>query len=149
MSPSYGYKVANGQYTFDSFQIDDGTHQHSRDSWFSLQTWKYVSLGRIERSRRTGWIKVASAEMKLSGDVAITGAGIQGLAGTIYAAKRGLNVTIYEREEKIGGQLNEISDPFKKKAFAPLLEYYENALKFLSLFPTSLTDCFQHPIVIS
>ena len=69
-------------------------------------------------------------ETKLKGEVVIKGAGIQGLGAATYAAKRGLKVTIYEREEKIGGQLNRIQDPFKKKAFAPLLTYYENALKF-------------------
>ena len=89
-----------------------------------------LSFGEVRCSVNPNVGYEGRTEMKLSGDVAITGAGIQGLAGTIYAAKRGLNVTIYEREEKIGGQLNEISDPFKKKAFAPLLKYYENALKF-------------------
>ena len=29
---------------------------------------------------------------------------------------------------KIGGQINKITDPFKKKAFLPLLDYYRNAL---------------------
>ena len=89
-----------------------------------------LSFGEVRCSVNPNVGYEGRTEMKLSGDMAIKGAGIQGLAGAIYAAKRGLNVTIYEREEKIGGQLNEISDPFKKNAFAPLLKYYENALKF-------------------
>ncbi|MCW6158662.1 MAG: NAD(P)-binding protein [Thermoplasmatales archaeon] len=89
-----------------------------------------LSFGEVRCSVNPNVGYEGRTEMKLSGDMVIKGAGIQGLAGAIYAAKRGLNVTIYEREEKIGGQLNEISDPFKKKAFAPLLKYYENALKF-------------------
>ncbi len=92
-----------------------------------------LSIGEVRCSVNPNVGYEGRTEMKLSGDMAIKGAGIQGLAGAIYAAKRGLNVTIYEKEEKIGGQLNEISDPFKKKAFAPLLKYYENALKFYKI----------------
>ena len=92
-----------------------------------------LSFGEVRCSVNPNVGYEGRTEMKLSGDMAIKGAGIQGLAGAIYAAKRGLNVTIYEKEEKIGGQLNEISDPFKKKAFAPLLKYYENALKFYKI----------------
>jgi 2,4-dienoyl-CoA reductase-like NADH-dependent reductase (Old Yellow Enzyme family) len=73
------------------------------------------------------------AEIKLKGEVAIKGAGVQGLEAAVYAAKRGLKVTIYEREESIGGQLNKIFDPYKRNAFAPLLKYYENALKFYNV----------------
>jgi 2,4-dienoyl-CoA reductase-like NADH-dependent reductase (Old Yellow Enzyme family) len=68
-------------------------------------------------------------EMKLKGDIVIKGAGVQGLEASVYAAKRGLRVTIYEIEEEIGGQLRKIYDPYKRAAFSPLLKYYSNALK--------------------
>lgn len=68
-------------------------------------------------------------EMKLKGDIVIKGAGVQGLEASVYAAKRGFRVTIYEIEEEIGGQLRKIYDPYKRAAFSPLLKYYNNALK--------------------
>jgi len=70
---------------------------------------------------------------RMNGEIAIIGAGIQGLEAAIYASKIGLKVSLYEKEEDIGGQLNNIFDPFKKKAFALLLEYYRNALKAASI----------------
>ena len=66
---------------------------------------------------------------KLDGEVIIKGGGIQGLEAALYASKRGLSVTLYEKEDRIGGQLNKIYDPYKKRAFSALLKYYENALR--------------------
>ncbi len=65
---------------------------------------------------------------KLKGEIVIKGGGVQGMEAALYASKRGLRVSLYEKEEKLGGQLNRIYDPYKKKAFSKLLEYYENAL---------------------
>jgi 2,4-dienoyl-CoA reductase-like NADH-dependent reductase (Old Yellow Enzyme family) len=65
---------------------------------------------------------------RYSGEITIIGAGIQGLEAALFAAKSGLNVTLYESSEAIGGQLNQITDEFKKRAFNPLLTYYRNAL---------------------
>ena len=65
---------------------------------------------------------------KFRGEVCIVGAGIQGLEAALYASKTGLHVILHESEPKIGGQINKITDPFKKKAFLPVLDYYKNAL---------------------
>ena len=65
---------------------------------------------------------------RFSGEISIVGAGIQGLEAALYASKTGLRVILHESAPKIGGQLNMITDPFKKKAFLPLLNYYRNAL---------------------
>ena len=66
---------------------------------------------------------------RYTGEIAIIGAGIQGLEAALFAAKSGLTVTLYESSEAIGGQLNKITDEYKKKAINPLLSYYSNALE--------------------
>jgi 2,4-dienoyl-CoA reductase-like NADH-dependent reductase (Old Yellow Enzyme family) len=65
---------------------------------------------------------------RYSGEIVIIGGGVQGLEAALFAAKSGLKVTLYETSESIGGQLNQITDEYKKKAFNPLLSYYKNAL---------------------
>ena len=51
----------------------------------------------------------------------------------LYASKRGLKVTLHERDEVIGGQVNRIYDPYKKKSFSALLRYYENAIRYYKI----------------
>ena len=65
---------------------------------------------------------------RFSGEICIVGAGIQGLEAALYASKTGLRVILHESSQEIGGQLNMITDPFKRKAFLPLLDYYRKAL---------------------
>ncbi len=92
-----------------------------------------LSLGEVRCSVNPSVGHEANPERKLNGEIVIKGAGIQGLEAALYASKRGLKVSLYEREEKIGGQLNKIYDPFKKKAFSSLLNYYESAVKFYNI----------------
>ena len=51
----------------------------------------------------------------MRGEITIAGGGISGLEAALRARESGLKVTIYEKEEKIGGDLRKITDPFKKK----------------------------------
>ena len=48
-------------------------------------------------------------------------------------ALRGFEVELYEKSDKLGGQINEISDPFKYREFIRLVEYYEKELKRLGI----------------
>ncbi|MEM0134563.1 MAG: NAD(P)-binding protein [Thermoplasmatales archaeon] len=89
-----------------------------------------LSLGEVRCTVNVAVGREERPESKLRGEIVIAGAGVQGLEAALYASKRGLRVTIYEREDKIGGQLNKIYDPYKKSAFFPLLKYYENAIKY-------------------
>ncbi|MEM0155401.1 MAG: NAD(P)-binding protein [Thermoplasmataceae archaeon] len=66
---------------------------------------------------------------KLNGDVAIIGGGIKGSEAALYASANGLKVTLYEKRERIGGQLLDARDPFKKREFEALISFYETALK--------------------
>ncbi len=65
---------------------------------------------------------------RLKGEIVIKGAGVQGIEAALYAARSGLTVSLYEAEGRIGGQLNRITDQFKKNAFDSLLRYYEKVL---------------------
>ncbi|QRF75203.1 NADPH dehydrogenase NamA [Thermoplasmatales archaeon] len=64
----------------------------------------------------------------LKGDVTIVGAGIKGMEAALLASKAGMSVTLHEKRGSVGGQLLDITDPYKKKDFQPLLRYYEHAL---------------------
>ena len=65
--------------------------------------------------------------------IEISGAGIKGMEAAVYAARHGMDVVVYEISERIGGQINEISDPFKKSEFQRLIDYYWNELKRLGV----------------
>ena len=64
----------------------------------------------------------------MKGEVTIVGGGIKGIEAALLAARSGLTVSLYEKGERIGGQLLEITDPYKKRDFEALLSYYESAL---------------------
>ncbi|MCW6168628.1 MAG: FAD-dependent oxidoreductase [Thermoplasmatales archaeon] len=69
----------------------------------------------------------------LKGEISIIGGGVKGIEAAITAARAGLKVALYEQRERIGGQILDIYDPFKKKEFHVLLNYYENVLKNLGI----------------
>ena len=97
------------------------------------QACRELSYGEVRCTVNASVGREQKEEKKLKGELEIIGAGIQGLEASLYAAKLGLKVTIYEKEDKIGGQFNKIYDPYKKSAFSPLLHYYEKALKFFNV----------------
>lgn len=68
-----------------------------------------------------------------SGEIRIVGAGIKGLEAALVAAKSGMSVTLYDMREGIGGQILDYSDPWKKKEFSSLIDYYRNALESLGV----------------
>ncbi len=77
----------------------------------------------------TGLESARKPLMKLSGDIAIAGAGISGLEAALIAAKSGMKVTLYEANHTIGGQLLQIWDRWKKLETGRLLDYYGAVLK--------------------
>lgn len=60
--------------------------------------------------------------------LAVVGAGPAGLAFAIMAARRGHSVTLFDAEEKIGGQLNIASKIPGKAEFSKTLEYFARQL---------------------
>lgn len=75
-----------------------------------------------------GYESVKKEKYRLKGDIAIVGAGIKGMEAALVASANGLSVSLYEKRERIGGQILDIKDPFKKSEFENLLAYYESAL---------------------
>jgi len=67
------------------------------------------------------------------GRVKVVGGGLMGLEVARVLAMRGFEVELYEKSDKLGGQLNEIRDPYKKKEFSMLIDYYEKELKRLGV----------------
>ncbi|MEM0139156.1 MAG: NADH:flavin oxidoreductase [Ferroplasma sp.] len=64
---------------------------------------------------------------KFNDEISIVGAGIKGLEAAVYAISLGFKPAIYEKAT-IGGQFNEINDPYKMKDFGALLNYYSSVL---------------------
>ncbi|MGC8608692.1 MAG: FAD-dependent oxidoreductase, partial [Thermoplasmata archaeon] len=70
---------------------------------------------------------------RYSGEIEIAGAGVKGIEAAISAAKSGLSVILYDRKDRIGGQILDIYDEFKKKEFSTLLSYYGHVLDALNV----------------
>lgn len=65
--------------------------------------------------------------------VAIVGAGPAGLSCAIYAAKRGHQVTLFERSNQIGGQFNLAKQIPGKEEFYETLRYFSRQLQRLNV----------------
>ncbi|WP_204112972.1 NADPH-dependent 2,4-dienoyl-CoA reductase [Shimia biformata] len=61
--------------------------------------------------------------------IAIVGAGPAGLATALTAAQRGHDVTLFDKAEKVGGQLNVAKQIPGKEEFWGLVDWYEAMLK--------------------
>ncbi len=65
--------------------------------------------------------------------IAVVGAGPAGMAFSATAAKRGHQITLFDRQDRIGGQLNLAVRVPGKEEFAETLSYYRHLLKRLSV----------------
>ena len=60
--------------------------------------------------------------------IAVVGAGPAGLAAAVTAAQRGHDVTLFDADDRIGGQFNLAAQIPGKEEFTETLRYYRNAL---------------------
>ncbi|KAA1176235.1 NADPH-dependent 2,4-dienoyl-CoA reductase [Marinobacter salinexigens] len=65
--------------------------------------------------------------------VAVVGAGPAGLAAATTAAKRGLKVTLFEADDRIGGQFNYAKRIPGKEEFYETLRYYQRQIELLGI----------------
>ena len=66
--------------------------------------------------------------------IAVVGAGPAGCEAAIYAAKRGHQVTVFEKEARAGGQLYVAAIPPAKGEITAFIQWQQNALKELNVF---------------
>ncbi|MGI6623668.1 MAG: FAD-dependent oxidoreductase [Acetivibrionales bacterium] len=71
-------------------------------------------------------VPVEAAEKKR---IAVVGAGPGGITAAVYAARRGHTVDLYEKDSKIGGQLNLAAAPPNKDRINAYINYLEEELK--------------------
>ncbi len=68
-------------------------------------TIKAVELSIIDKAWENGWIKAELPEKKTGKKVAVVGSGPAGLAAAQQLARAGHDVTVFERDDRIGGLL--------------------------------------------
>lgn len=97
----------------------------------AIQNRKYISciLNAENGDESTIFLKEADVSKK----VAVVGAGIAGLEAARVAAKRGHQVTLFEKDGKIGGQLHLAAVPPRKSEILRAVTYYEKILPSLSV----------------
>ncbi len=92
----------------------------------AIQGRRYISCILNAENGDEGTIFIKPSEEKKN--VVIVGAGIAGLEAARVASKRGFNVDVYEKENKIGGQIHIAGVPPRKGEILRAVEYYENIL---------------------
>ncbi len=66
---------------------------------------RHIELQIVERGFKEGWIKPAPAKQKTGRKIAVVGSGPAGLAAAQQLARAGHQVTVFEKDEQIGGLL--------------------------------------------
>ncbi|AWR95654.1 NAD(P)-binding protein [Acidianus brierleyi] len=87
---------------------------------------------RCDVNPELGWEILPPME-KGEGEVKVVGGGLMGMEIARVLSLRGFEVTLYEKNDRLGGQINEIKDPYKKNEFSKLVEYYEKELMRLGV----------------
>ena len=64
-------------------------------------------------------------------DVVIIGAGPAGLEAAVTLTKRGFDVTVFEKSDRIGGAVNLADAPIGKYKLGWLIDYYERMIRKL------------------
>ena len=76
---------------------------------------------------QTNKYKIVPAKVKKN--VAVVGGGIGGMESALVLAKRGHNVTIFEKSDELGGVFIYASKPSFKESDKALIEWYKHTLK--------------------
>ncbi|MCY0858824.1 MAG: NAD(P)-binding protein [Sulfolobaceae archaeon] len=87
---------------------------------------------RCDVNPELGW-ELLPPPQRGEGEVIVVGGGVKGLEASRVLALRGFKVTLYEKRDKLGGQLLDLKDPWKVNEFSTLIDYYEKELKRLEV----------------
>ncbi len=117
--PDIANKVASGECIRECLNCNKGCVD-------AIQGRRYIScvLNAENGDEETIFIKPCDTKKK----VAVVGAGLAGLETARVAAKRGHTVTLFEKTDKMGGQINIASVPPRKSEILRAVEYYEKIL---------------------
>lgn len=112
-------KVANDEVIRECLNCNKGCVD-------AIQGRRYISciLNAENGDEATIFIKPADVKKK----VAIVGAGIAGLEAARVAGLRGHDVDVYEKADKVGGQIHLAAVPPRKDEIMRSVEYYEKVL---------------------
>ncbi len=80
-------------------------------------TIKAVELSIIDKAWENGWIKPEITEKKTGKKVAVIGSGPAGMAASQQLARAGHDVTLYERDDRIGGLMRYGIPEFKMEKY--------------------------------
>lgn len=97
----------------------------------AIQSRRYISCVLNAENGDEATIFIKPAEEKKH--VIVLGGGIAGLEAARVAAVRGHHVDLYEKEEKIGGQIHLAAAPPRKSEILRSIEYYEKVLPDLDI----------------
>jgi len=113
------HKVANDEPIRECLNCNKGCVD-------AIQNRRYIScvLNAENGDEATIFIKPADEKKH----IVIVGAGIAGLEAARVAAVRGHKVDVYEKEDKIGGQIHLAAVPPRKDEILRAVEYYEKIL---------------------
>lgn len=122
--PDIANKVANDEPIRECLNCNKGCVD-------AIQGRRYISCVLNAENGDEATIFIKPAEEKKN--VVIIGAGIAGLEAARVAAIRGHKVDVYEKEDKIGGQILIAAVPPRKDEILRSVEYYENILPGLGV----------------
>ena len=97
----------------------------------AIQGRRYISCVLNAENGEEATLAIKPADEKKN--VVIVGAGVAGLEAARVAAVRGHKVNVYEKEGKIGGQINIAAVPPRKDEILRSVEYYEAILPGLGV----------------
>ena len=103
-------------------------NQACLDHTFSMKLTSCLVNPRACRETELSYDKVMKSKK-----IAVVGAGPAGISFSITAAQRGHNVSLFEKNNEIGGQLNFAKMIPGKEEFYGLLDHYKNEIKRLQI----------------
>lgn len=122
--PDIANKAASGECIRECLNCNKGCVD-------AIQGRRYISCVLNAENGNEGTVFIKPAE-KIK-NIAVVGAGIAGLEAARVAAKRGHHVTVYEKSDKIGGQIHLAAVPPRKSEILRAVTYYEKILPQLNV----------------